>query len=169
MIGGHCIRCFVGNTTVPSQRDDVSSRQDDIVDCSTLGIQREELYCRNISVYDSGVGEKMLVSVTRTCVAMSWYASGWEPIGCKNIPSKSGSGGTIRCTCTTDLCNAPRNMATRGKMKAISSAISHFSSLYTITTLFSLDLCIFATVHCVAFPPAALVSRRFQTLAPLLL
>ena len=56
---GDCIKCFVGNVTHP--------QPEHLVDCDTLGMQREELYCRNITMYQHG---KM--SVERSCVAMSW-------------------------------------------------------------------------------------------------
>ena len=47
------------------------------------------------------------------------YASGWEAIGCHNIPSKTTTGGTIRCTCADDLCNAPdiTKLAMHGRSK----------------------------------------------------
>ena len=47
-------------------------QRSDLNDFSTLGIQREELYCRNESVYDTGYGEKRLTEAHRKCVAMSW-------------------------------------------------------------------------------------------------
>jgi len=104
---GFGIRCFVGNNTMVTREN--------IIDCSTLGIQREELYCRNESVYDTGYGEKRLTEAHRKCVAMSWYGVGWEDIGCREIPSKEGTAGSrIRCTCAHDLCNAPVDLASIG-------------------------------------------------------
>ena len=48
------------------------AKPENLVDCDTLGIQREELYCRNITIYQSGE-HSPVTSVQRTCVAMSWY------------------------------------------------------------------------------------------------
>ncbi|TRY74765.1 hypothetical protein TCAL_05672, partial [Tigriopus californicus] len=82
---GFGIHCYVDNTVdgVPAQ----------VIDCSSLGIQREELYCRNTTT-DKG-------EIHRSCVAMSWYDSNWEQLGCHF------EHGIKRCTCSTDLCNAP--------------------------------------------------------------
>ena len=55
---GESIRCFVGNA---------SPTLENVVDCDTLGIQREELYCRNITVINGKTTD-----VQRNCVAMSW-------------------------------------------------------------------------------------------------
>ena len=55
---GEAIRCFVG---------DAKPSLESVVDCDTLGIQREELYCRNITEI-SGKTRK----ISRECVAMSW-------------------------------------------------------------------------------------------------
>jgi hypothetical protein len=51
-----CIHCYVGNGTTAETAQ--------LMDCNSLGMQREELYCRNISNPDG--------SVNRNCVAMSW-------------------------------------------------------------------------------------------------
>ena len=59
-----CIHCYHGNSKIANEKD--------VVDCSTLGLQREELYCRNTTVFKWENGEKMLLSVNRSCVASSW-------------------------------------------------------------------------------------------------
>ena len=68
IITGSSIKCFVGNVT--------EAKPKNLVDCDTLGIQREELYCRNITIYQNGKES----SVQRTCVAMSWYVKLSNPI-----------------------------------------------------------------------------------------
>jgi len=88
---GEAIRCFVG---------DAKPSLESVVDCDTLGIQREELYCRNITEI-SGKTRK----ISRECVAMSWVDSTWESFGCHE--SERDGTTLIRCTCESDLCNAP--------------------------------------------------------------
>ncbi len=51
------IHCYVGNGTTPE-----TAR---VMDCNSLGMQREELYCRNITSPDGK-------TINRNCVAMSW-------------------------------------------------------------------------------------------------
>ena len=48
------------------------AKPENLVDCDNLGIQREELYCRNITIYQNGE-DSPIESVQRSCVAMSWY------------------------------------------------------------------------------------------------
>lgn len=88
---GETIKCFVGND---------KPTPENVVDCDTLGIQREELYCRNITEISGNTQD-----VQRSCVAMSWFDSTWESIGCHE--SEKGGTKLIRCTCESDLCNAP--------------------------------------------------------------
>ena len=64
-LAGECIKCFVGNVT--------EAKPENLVDCDNLGIQREELYCRNITIYQNGGENSPIESVQRSCVAMSWY------------------------------------------------------------------------------------------------
>ena len=62
---GIAIHCYNGQTLEPSTED--------IVDCSKVGLQREELYCRNVSEYRLVKGQrKELLSVNRTCVPSTW-------------------------------------------------------------------------------------------------
>lgn len=62
---GIAIHCYNGKTLEPSRED--------IVDCSKVGLQREELYCRNVSEYRLVKGQtKELLSVNRTCVPSTW-------------------------------------------------------------------------------------------------
>ena len=42
------------------------------------------------------------------------YGVGWEEIGCNDYPNKETSGGKMRCTCATDLCNAPVSLDSLG-------------------------------------------------------
>ena len=65
-LAGECIKCFVGNVT--------EAKPENLVDCDNLGIQREELYCRNITIYQNGE-DSPIESVQRSCVAMSWYVN----------------------------------------------------------------------------------------------
>ena len=63
------------------------AKPENLVDCDTLGIQREELYCRNITIYQNGE-HSPVSSVQRTCVAMSWYVNpiiiGFSPLRTAN-------------------------------------------------------------------------------------
>lgn len=93
---GECIKCFVGNVT--------EAKPENLVDCDNLGIQREELYCRNITIYQNGE-DSPIESVQRSCVAMSWFDNSWESIGCHI--SENGKEQIMRCTCESDYCNAP--------------------------------------------------------------
>ena len=61
------IYCFKGTSLIPNKND--------VVDCSRVGLQREELYCRNVSEYRLENGQKRLVKVNRTCVASTWYVT----------------------------------------------------------------------------------------------
>lgn len=89
---GDCIKCFVGNVTNPLPEH--------LKDCNMIeGIQREELYCRNITQITDGKR-----TVERECVAMSWFDATWESMGCHE--SSQGATKLIRCTCEKDLCNA---------------------------------------------------------------
>ena len=117
-LAGECIKCFVGNVT--------EAKPENLVDCDNLGIQREELYCRNITIYQNGGENSPIESVQRSCVAMSWYwmsspnhywtshsitfnyyrfDNSWESIGCHE--SINGKEKIMRCTCESDYCNAP--------------------------------------------------------------
>ena len=58
------IYCFKGTSLTPSKND--------VVDCSKVGLQREELYCRNVSEYQLELGQRRLIKVNRTCVASTW-------------------------------------------------------------------------------------------------
>jgi len=106
---GDCIKCFVGNVTNPLPEN--------LVDCDTLGIQREELYCRNITQYTDG---KM--TVERSCVAMSWFDATWESMGCHE--SSQGATKLVRCTCETDHCNSESADWMQNKQVSGSSSIS---------------------------------------------
>ena len=53
---GSGIHCYVGNGTTAATAA--------VMDCNEQGLQREELYCRNITAPDGGVN--------RNCVAMNW-------------------------------------------------------------------------------------------------
>lgn len=88
-------------------------------DCNTLGIQREELYCRNITQIMDGK-----LTVERECVAMSWFDEEWESMGCHE--STQGSTKLIRCTCETDLCNAESADWMQQKQISSSSSISAY-------------------------------------------
>ena len=58
------IYCFKGTSLIPNKND--------VVDCSRVGLQREELYCRNVSEYRLENGQRRLIKVNRTCVASTW-------------------------------------------------------------------------------------------------
>ena len=58
------IYCFKGTSLTPSKND--------VVDCSRVGLQREELYCRNVSEFLLENGHRKLIKVNRTCVASTW-------------------------------------------------------------------------------------------------
>ena len=52
--------------------DSVNATDEDIVDCSKVGLQREELYCRNVTEYRYENGRKVVLTVKRTCVPSTW-------------------------------------------------------------------------------------------------
>ena len=58
------IYCFKGESLIPNKND--------VVDCSRVGLQREELYCRNVSEFRMENGQRKLIKVNRTCVASTW-------------------------------------------------------------------------------------------------
>ncbi len=86
--GAKAIHCYVGNGSLSVAAD-----------CDELGLQREELYCRNETTAED--------YVVRDCVSMSWHASGgaFHQLGCFGAP-----GNVTKCTCATDLCNAPHSL-----------------------------------------------------------
>ena len=58
------IFCYKGDSIIASNED--------IVDCSKVGLQREELYCRNLTEYRYENGKRVDLKVKRTCVASTW-------------------------------------------------------------------------------------------------
>ena len=66
-LSGLCIHCYISNSSSSSSDSPTRSplrSELKVIDCSSLGIQREELYCRNVTMAS---GE-----THHSCVAMSW-------------------------------------------------------------------------------------------------
>jgi len=101
------IYCFKGESLIPNKND--------VVDCSRVGLQREELYCRNVSEFRMENGQRKLVKVNRTCVASTWYATGFGlEFRCEEPHNKKDIWGQEfpqieeqQCTCKENFCNSP--------------------------------------------------------------
>ena len=89
MFSVSAIHCYVGEAG-------------EAIDCDTIGMQREELYCRNVTTINNNNNNNNRVE--RSCVAMSWFDASWEELGCHK------SGNVIRCTCAKDYCNGPEKL-----------------------------------------------------------
>lgn len=141
-----CIHCYHGTSEMADKKD--------IADCSTLGLQREELYCRNISVFTWANGERVLLSVNRSCVASSWYQSGFAlKMGCTEPEQITDLNGIEernlerrQCTCSEDLCNAPP-----GKDGESHDIPNSAQSAFIITPFNARDYIILLSIHRFAF------------------